>query len=400
MRRRPCSVAFVLVGLVSGGCAGDPASETDDAASTSGSSGGSGQTTTTGDGASTGSTGSVDPTTGAGPTTEPPATVTGETSTTGDPTGDPTGDDTGVDPTVPTDSADNLPGYAKADDWNFPSDNYFVCGTLKNSPAPLRHADFGLISEGHYTVHNGLSSDECGAGKVRFDLHEILETTHGRLLFHKGGQGYADTKTPYGHLWIADLESPSPKPQVSGEPPEYGAPSKIPGTDQWDWVKRNGVGCDGTEAHYYVKIVPQGAPDALPADWQYKPNQTSSRFNKYADAGAEQAEGTAHHAYLLWSWLHQGDGVTTSKGGGQVRVLLRDGQEFHRCAIDSIDSVAYAADSDVEVGRVTAIYGKTRGSADGPWVYGWTIHSHRAKHPDASWGPRVYHFKNCPGGVC
>jgi hypothetical protein len=337
----------------------------------------------------------VDPTTttGAEPTTSgaPDPTTTGLDPTTGQP--DPTADPTGPDPTLPTDAADNLPGYASADDWNYPSDNYWACGTLENSSASLRYADFGLISDqGHYTVTNTLSSDECGAGQVRFDLHEILQTTQGRLLFHKGGQGYADSKTPYGHLWIGDLVSPGPKPQVSGEPPEYGSPSKIPGTEMWDWDKRNGRGCEGDgNFNYFIKIIPQGAPDELPADWQYKPDQTSSRFNKYADAGAEQAEGTAHHAYLLWSWLHQGDGVTTSKGGGQVRVLLRDGQEFIRCPINSIDSIAYAAGTPTEVGRVTAIYGKTRASADGPWVYGWTIHSHRAKNPDNTYGPRVYH---------
>lgn len=303
---------------------------------------------------------------------------------------------------APTDNAENPAGYAAADDWNFPSDNYFVCGTLKSSAAPLRYADFTPISEaGDYAITNMLSSDECGAGKVRFDLHEILQTTDGRLLFHKGGQGYADAKTPYGHLWIADLQSPAPKPQVSGQPPEYGSPSKIPGTDQWDENKRNGRGCEPAGGFdYHVRIVPQGAPDELPPGWQYKPDQTSSRYNKYADAGAEQAGGTAHHAYLLWSWLHQGDGVTTSKGGGQVRALLKDGQVFYRCPVSSIDSIAYASASPDEAGRVTAVYGKTRASADSPWVYGWTIHSHRTKNADGSYGPRVYHFNSCPAGGC
>jgi hypothetical protein len=81
-------------------------------------------------------------------------------------------------------------------------------------------------------------------------------------------------------------------------------------------------------------------------------------------------------------------------------VLLKDGQVFQRCTIDSIDSIAYGSGTATEVGRVTAIYGKTRASADGPWVYGWTIHSHRAKNGDGTYGPRVYHFTSCPASGC
>lgn len=323
----------------------------------------------------------------------------GET-TTGD--ADDGSDSSGDDgPIMPSDDADNLDGYADADDWNFPSDNYFVCGTLKDASAQLRYLDFGLIGgPGEYSVTDSLDSDECAAGQVRFDLHEILQSTDGRLLFHKGGQGYDDPATPYGHLWIADLQSPAPKPQVEDEPPEYGTPSKIPGTNDWNWNDRNGVGCEPPgDFDYSVHIVQQGAADALPADWQYKPNVTSSRYDKYADAGAEQAEGTAHHAYLLWSWLHQGDGETTSPGGGQVRALLVDRQPFLRCAVDSIDSVAYGKGTSEEVGRVTAIYGKTRTSDDAPWVYGWTIHSHRARNSDGTYAPRTYHF-SCPERGC
>ena len=143
---------------------------------------------------------------------------------------------------------------------------------------------------------------------------------------------------------------------------------------------------------YRIKIRPQGEPGELPETWQYKPNQTSSRFNKYADAGAEQGDRSEHYAYLLWSWLHRGDGETKSPGGGMVRTILRDGQSFHRCAVASIDSIAYAPGTSKEVGRVTAIYGKTRTSANGPWLYGWTIHSHRRK-TSSGYGPRVFHLE-------
>jgi hypothetical protein len=75
-----------------------------------------------------------------------------------------------------------------------------------------------------------------------------------------------------------------------------------------------------------------------------------------------------------------------------VRSIMRDGQPFYRCAVRPIDGVAWARGSDREVGRVTAVYGKTRASADGPWVYGWAIYSHRAKLADGGFGPPVLHM--------
>lgn len=301
--------------------------------------------------------------------------------------------------------------YDAADNWNYPNDNYFKCVTLKYSSAPLRYEDFSLISTtGGYRVYNTWSYDGayniekgwCNPGQVRLDAKELLQTTQGRIYLHKGGQGYYQDRVPYGHLWIGDIkDGTAPTPLVSGQPPEYGAPSAIPGTNSWDWNKRNGRGCgwDGVYS-YNIHVTAQGTSEELPADWQYKPYQTSSRYNKYADAGAEQAEGTEHYAYLLWSWLHQGDGATTSAGGGQVRALLKDGQPFYRCAVSSIDSKAYGYNSGTEVGRVTAIYGKTKASADGPWVYGWAIHSHRPKNPDGSYGARVFHVRTCPSTGC
>ena len=83
-----------------------------------------------------------------------------------------------------------------------------------------------------------------------------------------------------------------------------------------------------------------------------------------------------------------------------VRALIKDGQVFHRCAVNSINSKAYASGTSTEVGRVTAIYGKTRASASAPWVYGWVIHSHQPKLPDGSYGARVFHVTACPTGGC
>jgi hypothetical protein len=308
--------------------------------------------------------------------------------------------------------------YDSADNWNFPNDNYWVCGQLKNSSAPTRFSDGSLVNGGTgYNANTNASAAECGAGWVRFDLHEIIAYYDGvktnRLAFHKGGQGYSPALLPYGHLSLDDIASfdgalnvsdasnvphrgdpDAGLPQVQAQPPEYGAPSWNSSTKRWDPTKRNGRGATPLDPVLYtVKIVPQGATDQLPATWQYKPNVTSSRFNKYADAGPEQGDATSDFAYLTWSWLHKGDGVTTSSGGGMVRALLRDGQEFYRCPVKAINSVAYDYNSTQVVGRVTAYYVKTRASAAGPWLYGWMVASHAAKLPDGSYGPQVDRFR-------
>ena len=308
--------------------------------------------------------------------------------------------------------------YESADQWNYPNDNYWVCGKFKNGTAPTRYSDGSLVNGGiGYDVKHDAGTEECGSGFVRFDLHEIIEFRDGektkRLAFHKGGQGYTPHQLPYGHILLDDIEIldgvPQPTgtwnnvplhgsqgaglPQVQGQPPEYGAPSWDPDAGKWDATKRNGRGCTPTEETIYaVKVIPQGSPNELSPDWQYKPNATSSRFNKYADAGPEFGDKSAHYAYLMWSWLFRGDGITKNGGGGMMRSLLRDGQELQRCPVKAINSVAYAKSSDRIIGEVTAIYVKTRASQSGPWLYGWMISAHRAKLPDGAFGPRVDHI--------
>jgi hypothetical protein len=308
--------------------------------------------------------------------------------------------------------------YDSADNWNFPNDNYWVCGQLKSASVPIRYSDGSRVSAGTaYNVNTSASSTECGSGWVRFDLHEIVSYFDGaktnRLAFHKGGQGYSPSTTPYGFILLDDIavfdgalnvsdtsnvphrsDPGAGAPQVQGQPPEYGAPSWDSAAKQWDATRRNGRGGSPSDPRLYaVKLVPQGSANELPSTWQYKPNVTSSRFNKYADAGPEAGDGSAHFAYLTWSWLHKGDGVTTSGGGGMVRALVRDGQEFYRCPVKAINSVAYGYNSSQVIGRVTAIYVKTRASAFGPWLYGWLISAHAPKLPDGTYGPQVDHVQ-------
>lgn len=294
------------------------------------------------------------------------------------------------------------PELQSADLWNYPNRNFFRCVVLKADSTQLLYEDgTPVASRGRYEVRTSATEYDpdaknmsCEPGQIRLDAHEALQTARGVLQFHKGGQGYTDPLTPYGHIAAADI--------VNGDaietqrplsvPTEWGAPSAISGGG-WDSVHRNGRGCElvpGME--YRIAIVPAGSPRSLPSEWQYKPNQTSSRYAKYADAGPEQGDGSAHYAYLVWSWMLRGDGATTSGGGGMVRSIMRDGQPFLRCAVQPIDGIAWAPGTAQEAGRVTAVYGKTRASEDGPWVYGWTIFSHRARLPAGGYGPEVLHM--------
>lgn len=298
-------------------------------------------------------------------------------------------------------------GFADPDEWNFPNRNFFVCVELRGESAPLRYADGSPVAApgeyeilDHWTYQGEVGGPRavdrmaCRSGQVRLDAHEALHTAHGLIHFHKGGQGYSDPRVPYGHVAAADIRGGDTVrvQRPHSLPPEWGAPSAISGGG-WDPDRRNGRGCEPVPGlAYRIRIVPAGSAEAIPTDWQYKPNQTGSRFAKYADAGPEQAAGGAHYGYLVWSWLTRGDGITTSGGGGMVRALVRDGQPFHRCAVGAIDSRAYAPGTDREVGRVTAVYGKTRSSPDGPWLYGWWIASHRALRTDGGDGPAVRHL--------
>ena len=308
----------------------------------------------------------------------------------------------------PTPSGSGL-APESADLWNYPNRNFFRCVVLKSDSAQLRYEDGTPVGgPGEYEVRTSATRYDgvpggagmgdrmsCRPGEVRLDAHEALLTSRGMLHFHKGGQGYADARVPYGHIAAADIvggESVATQRPLS-VPTEWGAPSARRGGG-WDEAHRNGRGCQpAPDGAYRVAIVRQGSDSALPGDWQYKPNQSGSRYAKYADAGPEQGAGTAHYAYLVWSWLLRGDGVSKSDGGGMVRALMRDGQPFYRCPVRPIDGIAYAPRSAREVGRVTAVYGKTRASADGPWVYGWAIFSHRAMLPDGSYGPAILHMR-------
>jgi hypothetical protein len=314
--------------------------------------------------------------------------------------------------------------YQSADLWNFPSDNYWVCATLKTGSAHLRYSDGSLqdSTSNAYDVNSSFISSQCGSGWARLDYREIVYVRNAngdivmRLAWHKGGQDYNSPQPAYGYLSFDDIATfdgipavtgqwdncplrgkpHAGEPQVVGQPLEYGSPSWDSSIPIWDWTHRNGVGIEPTDPTMYtVKVIPQGSTNELSQTWQYKPGTTSSNYDKYADGGAEYGSHKVHYAWLVWSWLFRGDGVTKNGGGGQMRSCLRNGQEFYRCPVKSIPSLAYAYNSSTITGEVTAWYVKTRTKSNGnigPWIYGWMIASHRVKNSNGTYGPYINHF--------
>jgi len=318
--------------------------------------------------------------------------------------------------------------YDDPDNWQFGSDNYWVCVQLIDGSAKTRYADGTPVAETPaYDVTSQMESDQCGYGWVRLDHREILEVRDQtgaivrQLVWHKGGQDYERPEPPYGWIDINDIKvfdgalavptaqnvprregsqpetegmAPMGMPLVSGQPLSYGAPYWNSGEDKWDTTHMLGKGCDAEEnILYHYKMIPTSDPDGIPRSWQYKKFKTSSRYNKYADGGENYGDGTAEYGWLTWSFLTRADGETTQPGGGQMRGLLKDGQEFHRCLVKSIKAKAWGYDSDQQVGEITAWYVKTRGNPYSPWMYGWMIAEHRVKNPDDTYGSSVLHYQ-------
>jgi hypothetical protein len=246
------------------------------------------------------------------------------------------------------------------------------CVPLKSAEVPLRYGDF---SETGYLLHRDqllrdgpLYDDDdghlCADGEVQLDARELLQTAEGRLIFHRGGNGYQEAgNIKYGHLWIGDL----------AEHAEV-VPPPVP----------NGVPCLAstssiTMGRYLVR------PTAIPPALHYPKSNFEDcvrengvpacniSYQGYGDPGYEQGDpevlGERHHyTYLVWSWVNV-------SGGGVVRTLLRPGQRFYRCNVYSIKADTIDDDGDVN-GWVQSVYGKTLQA--GNWIYGWTVYAHQA----------------------
>lgn len=80
-----------------------------------------------------------------------------------------------------------------------------VCVPLASPTAPLRYTDG---SETGFQVTNQYSFNDgrCPPNTVRLDYHEAFPLDMGSLVFHRGGNGYADEQNvKYGQLLTSDL---------------------------------------------------------------------------------------------------------------------------------------------------------------------------------------------------
>lgn len=257
------------------------------------------------------------------------------------------------------------------------------CVHLEDAEVPLRYADFSetgyVLRPAELRRDKPLTDDDdghlCRDGEVQLDVRELLETDEGRLVFHRGGNGYQDAgNVKYGHLWIGDL----------AEHAEV-IPPPVP----------NGVPCLAstssiTMGRYLVR------PTAIPPALHYPKSDFDAcvresgvpacniSYQGYGDPGYEQGDPEVlgelqHYTYLVWSWVNV-------SGGGVVRTLLRPGQRFYRCNVYSIKEDSIDDDGDVN-GWVQSVYGKTLQA--GNWIYGWTVYAHQASGDPAP----TYHLE-------
>src|SRR3954451_24413201 len=96
------------------------------------------------------------------------------------------------------------------------------CAHLAGASAPLR---FGDTDATGFSVTNAFTFDpgQCPDGTVRIDLHEVLPSGVGPLVFHRGGSGYGDdANVNYADLTPADradrLPPPTPTSGCPGAP--------------------------------------------------------------------------------------------------------------------------------------------------------------------------------------
>lgn len=317
--------------------------------------------------------------------------------------------------------------YADPDQWQFTSDNYWVCAKLVDASAKTRYADGSPVSEGaSYDVTVGMTSDQCGYGWIRLDHREILTVKDAsgnivrRLVWHKGGQDYNSPKPAYGWIDMADIQlfdgaldvsTADNVPHREGKGPKtegmapLGAPlvqsgSFVSGVPYWNNQKEIwdpgyalGKACEAEAQAYFYTVVSGDSTERIPESWQYKKNKSSSRYNKYADGGADYGDGSAKYAWLMWNFLTKADGETKLGGGGQMRGLLKNGQVFYRCKVKAIKAKAWEYMGTEQVGEITGWYIKTRGNNYSPWMYGWIIAEHRARNPDGSFEKAIAHYR-------
>ena len=255
-----------------------------------------------------------------------------------------------------------------------------VCATPKLSPLALRYlggdpTGFQLTSGLAFTGSGG-----CQTGLIRLDVHEVVDSSAGALVFHRGGSGYVDAENVrYGQVLVSELNGPLPNPVPSG-------------------------GGRGAPCNTLLPQAYQTAVQPIPSDMKYKSpadaggNNAGASYLHYGDPAAQQGDQNPqkysadptqqiHYSTLTWSWIDV-------SGGGHNRVLLAPGQDIRLCDVQEIRRDSWAPSSVAPDGQVNgwviARYVQTQ-VGTGPPLYGWMVWQH---HYDGD-GRRVVvdHFR-------
>ena len=243
-----------------------------------------------------------------------------------------------------------------------------ACVPLALPQADLRYTD---TSPTGFTVNDQLTFNDgrCPSNTVRLDHHEIFPAGDSGLVFHRGGNGYSDEpNTKYGQLLTGDLTAlPDTVPSGGGR----GAPCARLAT--------------GPAHAVNVESIPEEMHYKHPSELANGSNRGSS-YEHYGDPGADQGDRTdIHYTYLLWSFVNV-------RGGGIVRVLLKDGQTVRPCDVDPISYPSWDRDGNVN-GSVQARYVEAI-AGNNCRVYGWMVWSHDYQ---ADAAPAVAHATPAPG---
>lgn len=263
------------------------------------------------------------------------------------------------------DALETAGGYQGS--FNLPNGHNDRCVKLAHDAVELRYADFTPTgyklskSQLNFKADPDLDFDndpnipgnqECKSGFARLDAQEIVITSQGLLVFHRGGHGYTSKSVRYGHLAVADIASAFSVGSGFGN----GKPCEASVNPQ-------------TKGHFRIKVA------SINAEMHYcktgsacNSADTTNSYESYGDPAQDKGDAlpNVHYTPLSWSWINV-------PGGGVYRTLLRDGDEFYRCDVPSI-KLASVTDTGKKNGWVQAVYG---GALQGDkWLYGWIVYAH------------------------
>ena len=224
-----------------------------------------------------------------------------------------------------------------------------VCASLRGSSLNLRYlsgSPTGFVLPNTLTFADG----SCSTGQIRLDLHEIVSSPAGSLVFHRGGNGYSDAQNvKYGQVALSDLATTLPAPVPSGG--------------------GRGNPCRLASNHRYAVSV-----RSIPSPMKYKTpaaaggNNTGASYLHYGDPASDQgSRHDIHYSTITWSWIDV-------SGGGHNRALLASDQVVKRCDVQEIRRDSWDTAGAIN-GWVTARYVRT--SMGGTPLYGWMVWKHK-----------------------